>query len=150
MSKIQKAEIKIGWVKKTNNQIKKHYSQFTKEEYKRLREVVNNIDTRQMWSSVHLKTKKAITYSFEDVKNVMLDNNIIEYNLTKKNANTYDKRIVLRGKKEIITDKGRMNLCVVLSLKNMAIVTLYYNSSVVDTHQHLNMSRYNSNLKIEI
>ena len=150
MKKVQKAEIKIGWVKKTPNQVKKHYTQFTTEEQARLEEIVEQINLNKIWSSKHLKTKDSVTYNFNDVKDVVLDNKIIEYNITKKNKNTYDKRIVLRGNKSIITNKGKMNLCIVVSLKNMAIVTLYYNSSVFNTHAKVDMNRYCSDLKIEV
>lgn len=147
---LMKAEIHIGEVKKTANQRKKHYTQFTKREKMILANAINRISVNQLWSSTHLKEKDAVTYSYMDIKNVLSNNNIIEYNITKKGSNYYDKRVVLRGVKAVETNKGAMNLCVVISLKNKAIVTVYYCSSIKETHIKIDMDRYNKNLKIEI
>ena len=147
---VQIAEINIGLVKTTPNQLKKHYTQFTKMERFKLRQAVSEIDLNRVWSSKHLKHKDVVTYKFDDIKDVIHNNNIIEYNITDKGEKGYDKRVVLRGRKEIETNKGKMNLCVVVSLKNMAIVTVYYNSSEINTHKKVHMDRYNSNLRVEI
>lgn len=145
-----KAEINVGEVKITKGQLKKHFTQFTNKELALLENKVSKLNINYVWGSVHLKEKKAITYNPQDIQKVIKNHQIIEYNVTKRRDGRIDKRAVLRGKDVVETDKGLMNLCVVLSLKNNAIVTAYYNSALEDTHKNLNMNRYTKNLKIEL
>lgn len=145
---IQKAEIQIGRVKRTANQRKKLYTQFTNSEMKLLRSKVSKINTNNIKLSRHLINKKAITYSMNDIKNTIKNCDIIEYNVTKNRDNYYDKRVVLRGKDVIATDKGIMNLCVVVSLKTNDIITVYYNTALDRVHHSVYMDRYDANLKI--
>lgn len=67
---------------------------------------------------------------------------IIEYNrtLTDKNKN-WDERIVIRDNKISKTDKGKQNLCIVLSLSKNEVITAYYNP-LDDNHATINMDRY--------
>ncbi len=145
-----KAEINIGQVKITKNQQKKHYSQFSKKELELLENRISKLDVNYIWGSVHLKEKRTITYNPQDIRNVIKNHKIIEYNTTKRKDESIDKRVVLRGRDTVETDRGTMNLCIVLSLKNSAIVTAYYNSALEDTHKNLNLNRYDENLKIVV
>lgn len=141
-----KAEIKRGTVRSTNNQRKKHYTQFTKKELELIEQRLSQLNFNVIVGSIHLQTKKAITYNVEDVRNVINNHDVIEYNLTKKRG-MYQKRVLLKGKDVVETDQGKANLCIVVNLKTAEIVTAYYNI-IGDDHRTINWDRYDSSLKI--
>lgn len=71
-----------------------------------------------------------------------ITNLIIEYNKTYLSEDKiWDKRIVIRDNETLQTDKGKQNLCIVLSLTNNKIITAYYNLPN-DKHETINMNRY--------
>ena len=145
--------IVVGKVKKTYMQQKKHFSQFSENEYTYLENSLKNIDLSSITVSRHLKSKD-IKFDIEDIydslKSTHLNEMIIEYNQTPK-GNLLDKRVLIRsiaaydvfinGKKE------KCNLCFVISILTHELVTVYYNLAD-DKHTSIDMRRYNRNLKI--
>lgn len=144
---MQKAENKIGKVKKSKYpQQKRHRSQMNEWALNTLVDKFNKLDKSKTTIHGHLLGKKTITFSKEDIDKILNKNNIkdliIEYNrtLTDKNKN-WDERIVIRDNKISQTDKGKQNLCIVLSLSKNEVITAYYNP-LDDNHATINMDRY--------
>ena len=141
---------KKGNVKRTDGQTKKHYSQMTATEINFLKKELKEINVHNCKVSSHLvrKFKTELKIELLELARTIKSNDslIIEYNTVRN-----DKRILIRSKKEynVILDgrKQLANICLVISIIENKIVTAYYNSSN-DNHNHINMTRYNQNLKI--
>ena len=151
---MRKGHIKRGVVKRTQNQEKKHFSQFTTEELVYLENKIKSINTNCLKPSYHLSSKTDIKYKIDDIAAVLKDdevkNRIIEYNYTKTRYKT-DERVLLRSKEEyqvLVNGKTlKCNLCFVISILTNEIITVYYNESK-DNHNTIDWTRYNNNLEI--
>lgn len=151
---MRKGYINRGFVRRTRNQEKKHYTQFTYDELLYLENKIRSLDMINLKPSAHLLSKPSISYKLDDIMKTLMDKDvkdmIIEFNSTKK-GNNIDKRVLLRSKDEyevkIDNNIVKCNLCFVVSLLNNEIVTVYYNESK-DNHNTINWYRYNANLKI--
>lgn len=151
---MRKGNINRGVVKRTYNQEKKHYTQFTNEESLYLQEKIRSLDTSKLKVSNHLSLKSTVSYDIGDIIATMrsddLTDIIIEFNSTKKFDHT-DKRVLLRSKKvydvEVDGNIKKCNLCFVISLLKNELITVYYNE-YKDNHDTINWYRYNENLKI--
>lgn len=121
-----KAENNRGEVRKgENQQFKWHRSQMSKRNIEILVKEFNKNEN----DIIKLLNK--------DITNL-----IIEYNKTYLSEDKiWDKRIVIRDNETLQTDKGKQNLCIVLSLTNNKIITAYYNLPN-DKHETINMNRY--------
>lgn len=80
--------------------------------------------------------------SLLDVAEVFIDYNIIEFN-----TNNGDSRVLLRGTKDLKTDEGCYNVCIVYSLRNNRIVTAWLNN-YHDHHKTLRIEEYSADLRI--
>lgn len=144
-------EFKRGTISQTEGQIKKHYSQFTKEEYLFLKNKLQNLNKERIVESYHLSTK-FIGYDIDVVKELPYKDDIyiIEYNQT-PTRDYIDRRILVRSKESYdVNIKGKIikcNLCVVFSIVTNEIITIYWNKEN-DNHRTLNTTRYNKDLKI--
>lgn len=146
-------EINIGAIKRTNKQIKKHYTQMTIEEKEFLKNKLYNLDKESIYVSKHL-ANKFIGYSLDIVKELPFKDNvmdlIIEFNSTPMN-NYIDKRVLLRTNEifdvYINGEFEECNLCVVYSIINSKVVTVYWNR-FTDNHATVDMRRYNKDLEI--
>lgn len=144
-------EFKRGTINQTEGQIKKHYSQFSKEEYLFLKNKLQNLNKERIVESYHLSIK-FIGYDIDVVKELPYKDDIyiIEYNET-PTRDYIDRRILVRSKESYdVNIKGKIikcNLCVVFSIVTNEIITIYWNKEN-DNHRTLNTTRYNKDLKI--
>lgn len=149
---MRKGIINKGFVKRTFNQKKKHYTQLSEDELNYLENKLKGIkDIRPSW---HLVEKKDILVKRLDIFNVIKDSNlkelIIEYNVT-PNRDGDDKRVLLRSRDVYNVNIGdnnlKCNLCFVISILKGEIITAYYNSAE-DNHDTINWGRYDKDLKV--
>lgn len=149
---MRKGIINKGFVKRTFNQKKKHYTQLSEDELNYLENKLKGLkNIRPSW---HLVEKKDILVKRLDIFNVIKDSNlkelIIEYNVT-LSRNGADKRVLLRSRDIYnvnIGDKNlKCNLCFVISISRGEIITAYYNSAE-DNHDTINWERYDKDLKV--
>lgn len=148
-------KFKFGYIKKTNNQVKKHVSQMTDKEKSRILRNVKQIPNLYLGGHVFRKVEED-GLSFEPIQivEVLRDvkkENIIEYNRTKR-YDTVDNRVVLRSTKNYLVDISNYgaqecNLCFVLSTVTGRIITVYWNKAE-DSHDSIRMSRYDANLQV--
>lgn len=80
-----------------------------------------------------------------------LRNTIVEYSV-KKYANNYrNKRVTVRSKDTTLVEMNNetipCNICYVIDIDKSRIITTFVNK-VSDTHESINMTRYNKDLKI--
>lgn len=139
----------------TNNQIKKHFTQMTKNEIEFLKLKIDRIKN-YITVSEHLTSKcnKINTLTVNQILNSEYD--IIEYNET-PNYNGTDKRVLIRSKMQfdtIFVDTitnlktiEQCNICVVISIVSGIIITGYLNKCN-DAHYTINFNRYDKNLSI--
>lgn len=144
-------DFNVGTVKRTTGQVKKHRSQMTPHEVKRLetqREVIlKQWLTRGMKLSEHLKTKLmngGTRFSHRNAMQSMLKGEIIEYNITGA-----DQRILIRGVDSYMVDGKLVVQCTVVSLRSGKIITSFLND-FYDNHSKIDMRRYDKSLKIKI
>lgn len=146
-------KINIGKVKRTNKQVKKHYTQMTMIEKEFLKNKLHNLNKENIYVSKHL-ANKFIGYSLDIVKELPFRDDvidlIIEFNSTPMNE-YIDKRVLLRTNESYIVDINGVleecNLCIVYSIINGKIITAYWNLNE-DNHKTVNWNRYNENLEI--
>jgi hypothetical protein len=145
-------EFKKGIISKTEGQVKKHYSQMSKEELMFLQDRLHSLNINDIEVSDHLQNK-FIDKGIELKQIPFIDNLIpliIEYNETPTRG-FLDRRVLIRTtEKYIVNIKGKnkiCNLCVVYSIVSGKVVTAYYNEAN-DNHDSINMNRYNKNLKV--
>lgn len=151
---MRKGHINKGFVKKTNNQRKKHFSQFSKGEFVYLENKIKKLDLKQIKSSRHLNLKSSISYKKDDIIAVLSDedikNRIIEFNITPSKG-SIDRRVLLRSKEEydvlINNNIKKCNLCFVISIITGDLITVYYNESN-DSHDTIDWRRYDNDLQI--
>lgn len=154
-----KGEFNIGLVKTKEGQRKKHRLQMTENELDYLYLALKKIDLDKLHISYHLQNKTEVKYDIEDVKKMLLDEQlrdyIIEYNETPL-KNKVDKRILIRSndtklvkykREDGTTFKALSNLCVVLSIIDNRIITCYWNIHN-DRHDTINWWRYDRELEI--
>ena len=149
---MRKGTFRKGFIKTTYNQKKKHYTQFSEEEFNYLENKIKNITT--VYPSWHLVEKEDILVKRKDILKVLKDSNIkeliIEYNVT-GNKPKKDKRVLLRSRDEYLVESNegtvKCNLCFVISILKNEIITAYYNN-INDNHSSINWERYDKNLKI--
>lgn len=147
-----------GYVKRTNGQIKKHRVQMTDEEVNFLVKKIKELNTQKVYLSKHAQNNN-VTTTIEQILSILksdyIKDCIIEYNETPCKG-TLEHRILLRDIKSIrVTYNEGMkdefealsNLCFVICIDNAKIVTTYYNIDE-DSHDTLNLYRYDKNLKI--
>ena len=144
--------INRGHSKVTKNQIKKHVSQMTQHEILFLERRIQLISGSYSIANHFLETGRLIDImTVEQLLNSPnLQDCIIEYS---KLGNC--KRVLLRStfssnitlKKNGVNYLAEANLCLVINIYTGHIVTGYWNE-VEDNHNSVNMSRYDSALKI--
>jgi hypothetical protein len=139
----------------TENQIKKHFTQMTKNEIEFLKMKINRIKN-YITVSTHLTNKcnKINILTCNDILNN--DYEIIEYNET-ANYNGIDKRVLIRSINSFdtifidtitnIKTIEKCNICFVVSIVTGIIVTGYFNKCN-DFHNTINFNRYNKNIVI--
>ena len=153
MSKIGK--FKQGEIKVTQGQRKKHVSQMSDYELRRLCRRIKGI--KRLNASWHLSQKmkkKEISFTYEMIYDVLKNihkSHIIEYNLSMFNEQE-ESRVLLRTHKSYpvqIDGKGQVycNLCFVIALNTGRIVTAYWNDAK-DNHKSINLNRYDEKLEI--
>lgn len=144
-----------GKVKKTAYQEKKHVSQMTGKEKKYIKDLLKQ-NKRSITLSDHAKEqieKGKVDFRMKYVKPMMKDlkNSLLEYNHKTNGKDVFARRILLRSSNSYMTTvDGKnvfVNLCVVLDLKTMQVVTAYNNDSK-DNHSEINMNRYTKELTI--
>lgn len=128
-----------------NQQFKWHKSQMSKRDIAILVKEFNKLDKSNITFDTHILSKTNISFNENDIIKLLnkdITNLIIEYNKTYlPEDKIWDKRIVIRDNETLRTDKGKQNLCIVLSLTNNKIITAYYNLPN-DKHETINMNRY--------
>lgn len=136
---------KRGYISKTQNQYKLHYMQLSNQNLSDLYEaLVSNAKYATPKMSRHLSYKIArgeISFTKEQVLSaISTPSNIVEVNVTKgrlrllfRSSRAY---LVTLNDKEVLA-----NLCVVIALDTLDIITAYYNSTS-DTHDTLIADRY--------
>ena len=145
-------QIQRGRVKKTQNQTKKHVSQMAKEEILFLKRRIKLVYNSYKWSPHFLKSSRL--FNMLTIERLLMTPNIedciIEYN-----QRDNDKRVLLRStfSSNVTLEKdgknymADANLCIVIDIYTGEIITAYWNE-VGDHHDNVNMSRYDSRLKI--
>lgn len=145
MTNKPKGITKRGYISKTKNQRKMHYTQLSSQNLADLYEaLVANAKSATPKMSRHLSYKIArgeISFTREQfLSAISTPNNIIEVNVTKgklrllfRSSKAY---LVTLNSKEVLA-----NLCVVIDLDTLDIITAYYNSTS-DTHDTLIADRY--------
>ncbi len=138
----------------TESQRKKHVTQMNALEKEMTKTILKKLDVNKLIVSPHLYEKmeeKGITFNIKMVKNT-IKNFILEKNLIEVNYNT-DKstRIAIKGTKPVEVNVGgevkECVLCFVINLKNMHIVTVYWNT--VEFSQRIpNLNRYDAKLNV--
>lgn len=153
-----KATINKGQVKKTKAQQKKHVSQMTPEEVNYLQAYAMNglKRNKRLQVSAHTINKMIDNHTYCDTNEAKrclqdLRNTIVEYSV-KKYANNYrNKRVTVRSKDitmvEMKNETIPCNICYVIDIDKSRIITTFVNK-VSDTHDSINMKRYNKDLKI--
>ena len=141
-----KAENNRGNIRKgKNQQFKWHISQISEKNIKILVCEFNKLDKSKTTFDKHIKIKRTISFDKNDIYKLLnkdITNLIIEYNKTYlPKEKIWDKRIVLRDNETVETNNGKQNLCVVFSLTNNKVITIYYNPPN-DKHDSINMKRY--------
>lgn len=151
MSNNNQGTIRIGRVRTTENQEKKHYTQMTNEELTYLKNKLHNMNKRNLVISTHARDKNE--FNDADIKQLpfeVTNDMIIEFNRTEK-RNFIDKRVTVRSKKVYdVNINGKIEKCniiAVFSLTTNRVVTVFWNLAS-DMHESINMSRYNKDLKI--
>ena len=151
MSNNNQGTIRIGRVRTTENQEKKHYTQMSNEELTYLKNKLHNLNKRNLIISTHARNKNE--FNDTDIKQLpfeVTNDMIIEFNRTEKRG-YIDKRVTVRSKKVYdvkINDKiEKCNIIAVFSLTTNRVVTVFWNLTT-DKHESINMSRYNKDLKI--
>lgn len=147
-----------GYVKKTNGQVKKHRVQMTDTEIDYLNEKIKSMIDKDIYFSRHAQNN-GITATLEQVIDVLnresIKDYIVEYNETPFKG-VIEHRVLIRDSKRVMVkyNEGKdnefsalSNLCFVLCIDNGKIVTTYYNVDN-DSHDTLNLYRYDKNLKI--
>ena len=112
---------------------------------------LHNMNKRNLVISTHARDKNE--FNDADIKQLpfeVTNDMIIEFNRTEK-RNFIDKRVTVRSKKvydvKINGEIEKCNLIAVFSLTTNRVVTVFWNLAS-DTHESINMSRYNKDLKI--
>lgn len=153
-----KATINKGYVKKTKAQQKKHVSQMTSEEVNYLQAYTMNglKRNKRLQVSSHTINKMIDNHTYCDTNEAKrclhdLRNTIVEYSV-KKYANNYrNKRVTVRSKEITLVEMNNetipCNICYVIDIDKSRIITTFVNK-VSDTHESINMTRYNKDLKI--
>lgn len=151
-----KGKFKVGYVKRTQGQKKKHISQMTSQEVDVIHEGIDNLS--KLYASQHVirKIKNDGLWFTSDMVVEVLTNfsaeNIIEYNVSQFYGKL-DRRVLLRSSESypvLIDGKGKVdcNLCFVLSLDRGALVTVYWNEAG-DNHSNIDMNRYDETLTVK-
>ena len=152
--------LEMGRIKTTKNQQKKHYLQMGNSEKQYLKNKIDNIDLTKITISNHLLIKNSrnqTNYNKDDIIQTLQNKNynIIEYNEVEGEKN--DCRVLVRSiatslieftdKNTLNKTKEKANICFVISLINLRIITAYWNKES-DNHKNIVWSRYNNNLEI--
>lgn len=143
-----KGEIRKGNVRTTEGQKKKLYTQMTNKEIERCYVAINNIANKYWKISKHLKEKSEVSWNLKDIMDTIRSGSfdIIEYNRIRD-----DIRVVINSYKVYnVNIDGKVTKCTIkicLSVKYNKIITLWYND-LLDSHETINMSRYDKDLKV--
>ena len=149
----------IGEVRETENQKKKHVEQMTPQEVQYLEMRLKQIDARRVYISNHVR-EKDVSFNLEEIQKVLnredVKNLIVEYNETIMTGDWLDFRVLLRtdevknvtffGTKRIPFE-APANMCFVISLKTLKVITVYWNKAN-DGHRGMDWTRYDKNLLI--
>lgn len=150
-----KAENDIGNVRKPKKpQHKRHISQMSEKGVKILIGKFNKLDISKTTIDYEHLSKKCrernVSFKEQDIYDLLymaslgggqnIANMIVEYNVTYTECG-YDERLLLRDDKIVQTDKGEQNLCIVISLTQNEVITVYYNLPK-DKHKSIDMRRY--------
>lgn len=148
-------KFKVGFVKKTNGQQKKHISQMDELEVSTILRRVKRIPNLFLSDHAVRKIKQdGLKFSYDQIVDLLLnvsEENIIEYNRTTRYGKE-EQRVLLRSTVSYPVDiKGvgvvDCNICYVLSLNTGSIVTAYWNQDS-DAHETIIWSRYDATLEV--
>lgn len=130
--------VDFGNVKRTKNQVKKHYKMMNNDEFNYLKFLIKE---RSFDHCSHTKDRDYI--QDEHIEHVFSGYQIIELNTNYRHkTGEINNRVLIRSNEYFILDDGKKyKLCLVLSLTNSCIVTAYYNY-VGDVHKTVDMNRY--------
>ena len=134
-------------VKRTPNQTKKHYSQFSPNESQLLSIIVGNLLNEKLHILPHAYSHVS-NLELDDIYNTLSNCKILEFNIT----NQESPRILVRANHPTHFNvvegiEINYNLCVVIDIKSNCVITCYCNESC-DEHSTLDDSRYNPELNI--
>lgn len=140
-------EISVGTVRTTDHQYKKHISQMKDYEIEAIKNAIDNNPYHSVKYSAHLKHKEGLNFNPNIITRVLsnknIEENIIEFNIIKKEDQIIDCRLLLRDTQaypfyDIASHKTiNGNFCFVYSLINNCIVTAYWNKEK-DEHKSMN------------
>lgn len=119
-----------------NIECRKHYSQFSNNEEKTLKKLISEKEYILTDYSIMRKTHRVILN--REIRDTLKDYKIIEYHYK-----FGDNRVLIRSNKSY----NHYNICLVLSLNEGKIITVYDNYDN-DKHYTLNITNYNGNLDI--
>lgn len=125
--------------------MKKHKSQMTAKELDLLADAVEEVDIASV--NITKYTYRRFKERMDGLGMIHLAEIFIEHEIVEFNTNSGDRRVLLRGTKDLKTSKGSFNACLVYSLRSNNIVTAWLNDSE-DHHSTLRIDEYNENLKI--
>lgn len=132
-------------------EVKKHITQMSMVEvqiikmkmersYKRKQKVRFSKHCNQRW-----KEKMDKGFNFKtSIMQTLTNYEIVEYKQVFFNKNESEERVVLRSKQPF---NGK-NICLVYSITNKVIITLWLNSAF-DNHKTLRLSEYNADMEIK-
>lgn len=155
------ATFKHGQVSVTDNQVKIHRSQISELDLERIMDRIDDSfdNGQKLRLTRHVKDKiydGEIDLYLDDVKDILDDlstDKIIEYNERTFESGEVSQRALIRSDdvvncyvKKYKKNKD-CNLCVVVDVNTLDVVTAYYNA-VDDNHDNINMDRYDENLKV--
>lgn len=126
-------------------QIKKHFTQFTNKDKKRIEEIrIQITDNNLLPRTTKHFNRKNLPITKDDILDCFKSGDVIEVNY---NLDIGDKRLLFRSRKTKSIEGQKYNLCLVYSIDSNKIVTAYYNK-VGDNHKSLNRVYYWSNYLI--
>jgi hypothetical protein len=134
-------------VRRTPNQVKKHFSSFTENESQLLSIIVGNLLNERLYILPHAYSHVS-NLELDDIYNTLSDCKILEFNIT----NQESPRVLVRANHPThfnMVDgvETNYNLCVVIDIKSNCVITCYCNEQY-DEHTTLDDSRYNPELNI--
>lgn len=131
--------INRGFIKTKRGQLKKHYTDFTANEIKKISDVIEKISNIKFCKHFYDKNLKI---SEKKILDCIKTGKVIEWNCTPSHER---KRLLIRGNEVVHTTEGDCVVCAVYEIDAKTVVTAYLNLCD-DHHNTLNRNYYKTDI----